>query len=163
MDIDTGRGSSPIRRSRFLAGLVAVVTGGGLVATATPAYAHHGPPPATIVGAFGQAQVPLGLTNGRNITLGVCRGRVAHGYRTGLLPTRTTSIFSPSGGCRASAIQILFQPAGDVAHWSAEGTSEFNDVASARARGRHRIVRTVVTVTDSNGLQGRFFADAPAS
>ena len=125
--------------------------------------AHHGPPPVTIVGAFGQAQVPLGLTNGRTITLGACRGKVAHGYRTGPVATRTTSFFTPAGGCLTSAVQILFQPAGDVAHWSVEGTSERDDLASARVRGRHRIVRTVVTVTDVDGLQGRFFADAPQS
>jgi hypothetical protein len=147
--------------SRAFAGVVAVVTAGGIIATATPAFADHGPPPATIVGAFGQAQVPIGLTAGRDITLGACRGEVAHGYRTGLLVTRTTARFTPAGGCRTSAVQILFQPAGDVVHWSAEGTSEFNDPAFARARGRHRIIRTVVTVTDVNGLRGRFFADAP--
>ncbi len=158
-----GCGSPRHLRNRFFAGLVAVVVGGGLITTATPAAAHHGPPPATIVGAFDQAQVPIGLTTGRDITLGACRGRVAHGYRLRPLTTWTSGRFEPTGGCRNSAVQILFQPAGDVVHWSAEGTSEDNDLAAGRARGRHRIIRTVVTVTDVNGLQGRFFADAPPS
>lgn len=161
--MNTDRESSRHRPGRLAVGLVAAVVGGGLlIVTAAPASAHHGPPPPTIVGAFDQAQVPLGLNGGRSITLGVCRGTVAHGYRVRpLLGTWTSGRFAPASGCRNSAVQILFQPAGDVAHWSPEGTSERDVLAVSRVRGQHRLLRTVVTVTDVNGLQGRFFADAP--
>jgi hypothetical protein len=138
---------------------VAVVAAALGVAVIGPAAADEVPGPGEESGIFAEGDYRFKQT--LKIKLGLCQGAIHSGLRFFRTGDRTFASFRPTAGCRSSAIQFWYLNPDNSLHWSPEGTSTGRDTAVTDLLGRPELMRVVVTVEDSTGKRGRFWANLP--